>query len=180
MTNTNQNALDIKGIVRASLISKLTEAGIDLTDIQIDGVTDFLVYNQTLEIKNVKDLNGFYHTELSEGAETPAVSLLVNNAVVYVYSGTRQVPAQLAEYKEYLEDNDLYESEYGIDQYLADNELVMTFEDQEFVNVSAVDVGRLYLSALSTKESAAQQLAEANSTLEKLTPVIGANFIPMG
>lgn len=179
MTNLT-NTFDIKGIVKAGLVAKLSEDAINLTEVQTNSVTDFLVQNQIAEVKTVKDLNSFYHEELSEGQEAPAVSLLINNLIVYVFSGTRQAPAQIQEYQAYLEENDLYESEYPIGQYLTDNNLAMTFEDQEYCNVKAVDVGRLYIGAMKTKESAEQRLAEADSVLEKLKPIIGANFIQLG
>lgn len=180
MTQTNDVLVfDFKANLVAVLNAKLEGANVELSDAQKEVVTQFLVDKSVLTVDKVLDLDGFTHFELNED-NSPVKTLLVNNFIVYLYEGTRVTPAHQADYEEYLEDNDLYSEDYQYDQFLRDNELVETFPSETYSYLSTVDVGPLYLNALREKEDATKRLEVANLTLEKIQPVISANFMPLG
>jgi len=180
MTNfVNTTQFDVKAILSAGLSSKLEAANITLTESESSTIVDTLLSRSILEVTKVADLGDFVHYTIQEGSDAPQKSILVNNIIFYVFSGVQNRPAHEQDYNEYLEDNELYSGDYSYGQYLEDNELVETFTEVPFTNVTTADIGQLYIGAITSKQNAEESLKAANEVLEKLSPIINSNFLPI-
>lgn len=169
--------LNFKELVQTQLTNQLGE--IELTEDQKAAVTEFLVANGTLAVTKVVDLGEFYHGILPNGVAAPVKSLVINESLIYLFENEVATSVHQEAYQTYLTENELYSNEYDYGQFLTDNELVHETTTETVAEIVSVNIGKLYLNALTLKDHAEKQLAEAETFLANVQPLITQNFIPV-
>ena len=162
---------NIKEIMKANLVEKMVENGVEMEDKAVEQVLQTLANQKVLEVKKFKNLEGF-----CPGCEDGCfASFIVNGFILFVHKSTQTMSKYWEEYRQHLKDNDLYDYEFSYEAYLTEKDLADELEATVEVNrydVGIEKVGKLYISMKKRQETISQELANLNQAIPVLEEAV--------
>lgn len=167
----------ITATVKENVTSKLAETGIELPAEAIDGLVGFLIQNQIMEIKRLKDLGNFFHENVEE-ENKPMKSLLVNSLLVYIRERHETKRTHIDQYYSYLEEEDLDEYDLPYEEYLSEKGLENEVSDTVYYTLRGEKLGPVYFNLNNTLQRMEKDILFYREAVAGLKDTV-ADFLPV-